>query len=257
MSSANNSQSIGWLVAGVLLGLAGVLISLLKPTWQALPGAGAIAVVNDQVISRAKYEAYLEALRTDGRRPLKDQSVAYILQRIIEEELLVQRGVEVGLLEKDQRTRAALVDAMITMTTTAAEARAPSETELAAFFQDNIDYFTPTARLRVRQLGTTTAVQVPNALLPPNKLREYLGPSLTSELMAQPVGYITRPQDPSSESPVVELMEKEAGRVPSLEEVREQVEAEYVRRAGDRALRDYLEWLTSRSSITFLQGPQT
>ena len=41
---------------------------------------------------------------------------------------------------------------MISMTTTAAEAKAPDEEELAEFFRDNIDYFTPTARLRARQL---------------------------------------------------------------------------------------------------------
>ncbi len=275
-------QSIGWLVSGLVLGLLGVLVSVLTPSWNGSRDSGVVAVVNDTAITRAKYLSYLEALATDKKDPIGTEDSRYVLQRIIEEELLVQRGVEVGLLESDKRTRAALVNGMISMTTTAAEAKAPSERELADFFQENIDYFTPTARLRARQLivkgedaelrageayrllvageqfqrvesefGTAVALIVPDSLLPPAKLREYLGPTLTQMLVEQPAGFVTEPQPMTNGFRIVLLLDKEVGQAPALDDIREQLEAEYVRRSGDRALREYLEWLKDRADISY------
>jgi len=168
------------------------------------------------------------------------------------------------------------------MTTTAAEAKAPSESELAEFFQENIDYFTPTARLRARQLivkgenaeqravlayqrllagesfqvvesefGSAVALSVPDSMLPPAKLREYLGPTLTQMLGEQAAGFVSQPQPVGNGFRIVQLFDKEVGKAPTLEDVREQLEAEYVRRAGDRALREYLEWLKDRADISY------
>ncbi len=281
-SEQATQQSIGWLVLGLVLGLVGVLVSVITPSWDGPGDSGVVAVVNDTAITRAKYLSYLEALATDKKDPIGTEDSQYVLQRIIEEELLVQRGVEVGLLESDKRTRAALVNGMISMTTTAAEAKAPSEGELAEFFQENIDYFTPTARLRARQLivkgegaeqrageayrllvagerfqtveseyGTPVALIVPDSLLPPAKLREYLGPTLTQMLMEQPAGFVTEPQPMSNGFRIVLLLDKEVGQAPIQDDIREQLEAEYVRRSGDRALREYLEWLKDRADISY------
>ncbi|MBE9537598.1 MAG: peptidyl-prolyl cis-trans isomerase [Proteobacteria bacterium] len=281
-SEQATQQSIGWLVSGLVLGLLGVLASVITPSWEGAGDSGVVAVVNDTAITRAKYLSYLEALATDKKDPIGTEDSQYVLQRIIEEELLVQRGVEVGLLESDKRTRAALVNGMISMTTTAAEARAPSEKELAEFFQENIDYFTPTARLRARQLvvrgedaeqrageayrllvagerfqtvesefGTPVALIVPDSLLPPAKLREYLGPTLTQMLLEQPAGFVTEPQPMTKGFRIVLLLDKEVGQAPALGDVRQQLEAEYVRRSGDRALREYLEWLKDRADISY------
>lgn len=275
-------QSIGWLVSGLILGLLGVLLSVITPSWDGASDKGVVALVNDTAITRAKYLSYLEALATDKKDPIRTEDSQYVLQRIIEEELLVQRGVEVGLLQSDKRTRAALVNGMISMTTTAAEAKAPSEEELAQFFQENIDYFTPTARLRARQLivkgedaerrageayrllvageqfqrvenefGTAVALIVPDSLLPPAKLREYLGPTLTQMLLEHPAGFITEPQPMNNGFRIVLLLDKEEGQAPALDNIREQLEAEYVRRSGDRALREYLEWLKDRADISY------
>ncbi|MBE9538129.1 MAG: peptidyl-prolyl cis-trans isomerase [Proteobacteria bacterium] len=275
-------QSIGWLVSGLVLGLLGVLVSVITPSWDVPGDSSVVAVVNDTAITRAKYLSYLEALASDKKDPIGAEDSRYVLQRIIEEELLVQRGVEVGLLESDKRTRAALVNGMISMTTTAAEAKAPSEGELAEFFEENIDYFTPTARLRARQLivkgedaeqrageayrllaagelfqrvesefGSVVALIVPDSLLPPAKLREYLGPTLTQMLLEQPAGFVSAPQPVGSGFRIVQLFDKAVGKAPAMEDIREQVEAEYLRRSGDRALREYLEWLKDRADISY------
>ena len=284
-SEQPTQQSIGWLVSGLVLGLLGMLVSVLTPSWDGTDNTGVVAVVNGTDITREKYLSYLQALSADKKDPIGAEDSIYVLQRIIEEELLVQRGVEVGLLESDKRTRAALVNGMISMTTTAAEAKAPSEKELADFFRANIDYFTPTARLRAQQLvvkgednqsralaayqrlvagegfqavnrefGSAVALTVPNSMLPPAKLREYLGPTMTRMLTEQPAGFVSEPQSMDGGYRIVQLLEKEVGKPPELEQVREQLEAEYVRRSGDQALREYLEWLKDRADISYPSG---
>jgi hypothetical protein len=275
-------QSLGWLVLGLALGLLFVLISVLTPSWDTTRDAEVVVIVNGAPITREKFLSYLQSFSEDRNNPLGSGDSEYILQRIIEEELLVQRGVEVGMLESDKRSRAALVNAMISMTTTAAEAKAPGEEELLEFFEDNLGYFTATSRLWVRQLvvknddngqrtrlahqrlvdgedfyvvsrefGSPVALSVPDSLLPPAKLREYLGPTLTMMLSQQSTGFISDPQLIDSGYRIVQLVENEISQLPEMETVREQLEAEFVRRAGDKALREYLDWLKQRADISY------
>lgn len=275
-------QSSGWPVLGLALGLIFVLVSVLTPSWEHAGDTEVVALVNGAPITREKYLAYLQTLSEDKKDPIRPEDSEYILQRIIEEELLVQRGVEVGMLESDKRSRAALVNAMISMTTAAAEAKAPSEAELTDFYQKNLGYFTATSRLRVRQLvvkgeesserarmanqrllagedfyvvnnelGSDVALSVPDTLLPPAKLREYLGPTLTQVLTEQSAGFVSEPQPMDTGYRIVQLVENEQSQTPELEAVREQLEAEFVRRAGDKALRDYLDWLKQRADISY------
>lgn len=275
-------QSLGWLVLGLVLGLVFVLISVLTPSWSTTNNYEVVAIVNETPITREKFQSYLQTLSEDKKGPLKSEDSEYILQRIIEEELLVQRGMEVGMLESDKRSRAALVNAMISMTTATAEAKAPGEKELSMFFKDNLDFFTPTSRLRVRQLvvngedsqqrvqlahqrlvsgddfytvnrelGSQVALSVPDSLLPAMKLREYLGPTLTQMLTEQSAGFISEPIPMDSGYRILQLVGNEVSQPPEMNTVREQLEAAFVRRAGDNALREYLDWLKQRADISY------
>lgn len=281
-ANRTDPQSSGWLALGLVLGLSAVLVSVLTPSFGDSLDVQVVAVVNGTPIGREKYLAYLQALSTDKKDPIRSEDSEYILQRLIEEELLVQRGVEVGMLESDKRTRAALVNAVIGMATTAAEAKAPSEKELAAFFKENIGYFSIGPRLRVRQLvvigddsgqkaslahqqlisgddftvverefGSDVALSVPDSLLPLAKLREYLGPTLVEMLVNRPAGFVSPPQPIDNGLRIVQVVDVETARQPVFEDVRPQVEAEFVRQSGDRALRDYLEWLKDRADLSY------
>jgi PPIC-type PPIASE domain len=269
-----------WLVIGLVGGLLAALYSVLTPDFSTQERIDVVASVNSRTISREKFLGHLQALSSDKREAITAQDADYVLERIIEEELLVQRGLEVGLADNDKRTRAAIIDAMINMTTANAEASKPSETELENFFDQHREYFSPTARLRVQQLvlgdsaqadeayerlsggeeftvikkkfGVSVALNLPNTLLPLVKLREYLGPSAVTMLQAQPAGFISTPINQGKHYQILWLQEKELGKSPALEDVREQVEAELVRRRGDKSLRDYLQWLKQRADVQYL-----
>lgn len=275
-------QSSSGLALGMVLGLVAAIVSVLTPEWQLEPNVQVVASVNGTPITREKYLSHLQALSTDKKDPITKADSHYVLERIIEEELLVQRGLEVGLLDSDKRTRAAMVNAMISMTTATAEATEPSLEQLNEFLADNIDYFTSSARLRVRQIliggaqaaanakhayqllqtgmpfdtvakrfGKTAALSLPNTLLPPTKLREYVGPAMAQQLQQAEAGFISKPQPSGPDYRLLVLMEKAEGQRPLLADIRPQVEAEYVRRSGDRSLREYLEWLKDRAEISY------
>jgi len=275
-------QSSSGLALGMVLGLVAAIVSVLNPEWQQEPNVQVVASVNGTPITREKYLSHLQALSTDKKDPITKADSHYVLERIIEEELLVQRGLEVGLLDSDKRTRAAMVNAMISMTTATAEATEPNLEQLNEFLADNIDYFTPSARLRVRQIliggeqaatnaqhayqllqigtpfdtvakrfGKTAALSLPNTLLPPTKLREYVGPAMAQRLQQAEAGFISKPQLSGPDYRLFVLVEKTEGQRPLLADIRPQVEAEYVRRSGDRSLREYLEWLKGRAEISY------
>lgn len=278
-------QSLGWLVLGLALGLLSVLVSILIPTSTTMGNDQVVAVVNGSSITQEKFDSHLQAYSIDKKTPLEREDADYILQRIVEEELLVQRGLEVGMLESDKRSRAALVNAMISMTTASAEAKAPTDQQLTDFLEDNLGYFTATPRFRVRQmvingedskqnsslayqrlaageefhvinreLGSEVALSVPNSLLPATKLREYLGPTLTRVIVEQKSGFVSSPQPTDRGYIIMQLLENEIGAAPSMEAVRAQLEADYVRRAGDQALREYIDWLKERADISYPSG---
>ncbi|BFM15793.1 peptidylprolyl isomerase [Maricurvus nonylphenolicus] len=279
---SEDSLSVRWLIGGLILGLLAALYSVLLPEQWQTNNMQVVAEVNGTLITREKYLNHLQALASDKKDAITADDAEYVLQRIIEEELLVQRGLEVGLIDSDKRTRSAMVNAMIGMTTASAEATPPSESDLTDFFNEHIDYFTPTSRIHVsvinltgddagkhaeqavkrlrkgedftvvrQALGSPVALSVPENLLPPTKLREYLGPSLVQTLQHQSVGYISAAMPYGNGFRIIKLVDKEVGQAPAMVTVREQVEAEYVRRLGDQTLREYLAWLKDRADIQY------
>ena len=58
-----------------------------------------VAVIGDVQISKEKYYSQLEGLARDKRNAITRKDKDYVLERMIEEELLIIRAKELGLLE--------------------------------------------------------------------------------------------------------------------------------------------------------------
>ncbi len=245
--------------------------------------ANAVASVNGVPIAAEQYTRLLVGLESDLGRPADDVERARLLDRMIEEELLVQRGLELGLARFDRQVRADLVAAVIDAVVAEAEAVAPSEAELRAFHAENAAFFARPMRQRVRQiffasgenpteaqtrarqararlvagedfevvraLGDETVAKLPDTLLPPSKLREYLGPSALEAALGLEVGGVSELLRSGSGLRLIELVEREPARAPLYEEVEAVVRAEWRRQSGDRALRTYLDDLRGRARV--------
>lgn len=143
-----------WLLAlGAGLGLLFATVGILEsaPGRGGVP-EGAAAVVNGTVIRDLRYQSALEALARDSRDPLTDRDRQHVLDRLIEEELLVQRAVDLGLDRTDPVVRNTLVSAMIETIVAGVGQTEPEADAVEAFYEANREFFARTDRYWVRQL---------------------------------------------------------------------------------------------------------
>jgi len=102
------------LLAGLALGAAlGASGIVLRPASDALPD-DALAVVGEAVVLRADYDRALSSLEAQGR-PVDVAARRRLRDRLVDEELLVQYGVELGLVGSDPRVRSTLSAAVLAL----------------------------------------------------------------------------------------------------------------------------------------------
>jgi len=268
---------------GIVVAAAG-LLERASPTGH-LP-SGAVALVNGTPIRLEDYQRVLTAVDADRRTALDEAQRRAVLERLIDEELLIQRGLELGLVRQDTRVRKNLTTAVIDSVVGEAAEVQPTGADIAAFYAENPELFSRPGRVRVRQvwvragnaaeatraleraqeaarrlrageafpavsaaLGDREVAPLPDALLPPSKLSDYLGPTVLRTLLAMAPGEVSDPIRAQSGYHVLQVVEREANQLAPLAEMRPQVAAEVRRRRSDQALRRYLDDLRSRASI--------
>jgi len=282
------------LAAGAGIGIVLAAVGLLRSgnaTGHALP-RDAVAVVNGQVIRLEEYQRVVNGLQQDRRNGADAAARQHVLDRLIEEELLVQRGLELGFARQDSKLRKDLTAAVIDSIVAEHEGVQPSEAELRAFYDAHLDFFTRPGHLRVRQiwcrvinpadapvaldraqqaahrvragedftvvrsaLGDPEIAPLPDALLPATKLADYLGPTAMRTVLALEPGAVSDPVRSNTGYHVLQLVERQADSAPALDEIKPEVIAEFRRRAADQALRAYLDDLRSRADVVVAPTP--
>ena len=279
-------RSARWLAAGAALGIAAAGYGILRSGDERGLPEEAAASVNGTLISKDTFTRLVAGYESDTREPANPEIRAHMLDRLIEEELLVQRGLALGLAENDRRVRADIVQAMIRAAIVEAEAEQPSERDLELFYEEQREYFTTPGRVRIAQLfvrvedaaadgpaharaeqaraklaagaelaevraalGSAELSPVPDALLPPAKLREYVGPSVLRVALEAEPGAWSAPVRSGMGYHVIAVIEREPASTPPLAEMCEQVNAKWVRDGGDRALRRYLDELREEADV--------
>ena len=289
-------RTLGLLALGASAGLLAAAVGLVTPatpTGRARPD-DAVAIVNGEVIRRDDYERLLAALQSDSRNPIDESARRHVLDRMIEEELLVQRGLTLGLAQVDRRVRADLTQSLIASVVSTAEDRDPDTAELEAFYLDNRDFFTRPGRLRVRQIyfrvpdpdaeaearrraelahdallsgrafeevreeyGDREISPLPDTLLPATKIREYIGPTALAAAAPLEIGAISEPVRSGVGVHLLLLVDRTEALTPEYPEIADQVQTEWRRRAGDRALREYLDELREQGEVETFLDPQS
>jgi hypothetical protein len=238
--------------------------------------------VGERVILEERYLELVNDLAADKRSPLSADDRLFALDRLIDEELLIMRGIELGLPVTSPEIRKTIAAAVIAQIVAEAEATTPDEAALRRLYQTDSEYFTPTARYWLRwwripgsdteaehkaatayeQLSTnmpiaavmqSTGLQpeslLPDQMLPFNKITDYLGPLLAQQASELRPGEFSRPIGSGGSFHILYLLARQEAVLPVFEKVRPMVEAEYLRRSGGDALREYLAWLRGRTEI--------
>jgi hypothetical protein len=291
-TKSSGSYALLPLLVGVGIGVLLAAAGLLSPSGERgrLPPE-AVARVNGEIIRKSDFERVIEAVKRDRKTPIDEVERERLLDRLIDEELLVQRGIELGFTRHDPKVRADLTSAVIAVVTAQHEDQEPSDDELRLFYERERGFFGGPGRLRVRQVfcrvgdiaaapaileraqraaerlrageefavvrsevGDDEVAPLPDASLPLAKLVDYLGPTAARAAVRLEVGAVSEPIRSSTGYHVLQVVEREPDSAPDLEDIRPQVVAEFRRRSGERALREYLDDLRTRAAIEFGAG---
>ncbi len=281
----SKTESPSWrrllFLGGIIGGLAMASLSALTGgefTNSALP-PGAVARVNDAVILRADLARALNAVSAGKRNVLSNEDKAVIMQRLIEEELLVQRALNRGLAEEDPTLRNALVGAVTKDVITRSRAKPISPARLRDFYFQNKARFARPARIFVkavflpRQKASAQMIAfdqalkegaspedlrqrfggqtppVPNGLIPPQKLKDYVGPGPLAALNSLSTGQWSPWIQDKNGVWRLYLVNRTRARIPELSSVQDQVEAAYLDERDDAALRHYIDRLKRKAKI--------
>jgi hypothetical protein len=239
-----------WLLAGgMLVGAALAVFYIVRVPETAEPTTDAVAWVNDRPIFRASYENALQAVagdRKDGT--LRQDDRERVLQRLIDQELLIDRAIELGLHERDPQIRNQLATAMIDFLVRRGEddASAADEAELRAFYEEQHFRFERSPQYRVAVEGG--AVPLPDGPLLAKDIEQRLGPSAARRVAELEVDESAVIGEGGGQY-TVRLLERSGGEPVPFEEARGAVEAAYLRAKSEAAVREFLEVARQRTDI--------
>jgi len=266
-----------------LIGLVAALWVTLAPheAMQAyLPGDGGVAArVNGVPITMLEFERAAQAVQNDRRNVLGPDEAARVLGTLIDEELLAQEAVRLDLVSTDREVRSAAVRGVMRLILSDLTSTEPTDEEMRQFYDDNPALFTYPSRIWVRHLEIDATHEddiaaiaqalrddasfgdihmrfpdvssrpVPDRMIRAEDLSQYLGGGLTDLALAAGEGTVMGPLMSGDTANFIWVVQREDTERATFEELRDQLEDEWRRRAEDRAVSDYVARLRARSSI--------
>lgn len=239
-----------WLLAlGMVVGAALAVVNILRVPDEGPLAAEVVVWVDDRPISRESYERALAAVAADRKDGvLREGDRQRILDRLIDQELLIGRAIELGLHERDPQLRNQLATAMIDFLVRQAEddARGATDADLRNFYEREQFRFERSPQYRIAVRGTS--LPVPDGFLLEKEIAQRLGPTAASNVTSLGVGESTSLGE-GNDALVVTLVDRRAGGVAPFDEAREAVEAAYLRAEGEAAVRAFLDRARGQSDV--------
>ena len=270
-----------------LAGLAGLTFALLTALGILPPQFGnhelrargdvPIASVNGESVSKVEYLRALTAMQAGLDRSLSDTDKRAALQVLIDEEVILQHALNIGLARSDPMARKNLVQALMRSTALLTDYETDTQ-KLETFFKENKHLFVAPRMVRVKVLTTDkvkTADTFRQAMIngetfdaagrhlgltekdlpddiPLGKAADYLGGTARDRLATLKEGEIIGPIKSGSESDrqymFIWLMKATRLDV-EFNEVAEIVKAEWQRRQEEKAFETYLSNLRQTADI--------
>lgn len=274
-------------IASTYLLLAGAGLGLVAAMWSAL-GVGssierfgdAIAVVDGTPIARAVFDSAIEGLASAKRNPLTEAEKREALERIVDEELLLQRALELGLGESDPPSRKALVNAMLQFSIAEASKREPTDADLVRFYAERPKLIAPQPLLTVRGVSFTLkdearagafkaaldkgvafeqavkqvgaeGLLLPNGPVIPAKIAEYAGGTFRDTALSLQDGQTVGPIGIANRLVFVHLIARSETPPPPLEAVKDVVAEEWRKRAAEEAFASYVDALRRKARVSY------
>jgi len=271
-SRAGNRTTLAYAIAA-FLALGAALFTVLGVSVNGRE-MGAVAYVNGDPIPDAEYIRARDAMQAGLTRSLTKEDKTRALQILIDEELLVQEALRLGLGRDDRLVRKNLVQALIRSVTTLNPAAEPNEAEVRAFYEEEKSLFSSPRLVTIEVVrapsegasqgfmdalhkgasfegarATFDLERIPIAArLPFGKVSDYIGGSARDALSKMIEGEIAGPISTGAGDLFIWLR-KDEGAPLVFEQVRDSVEVEWSRRRDEQALEKYVARLRRNARI--------
>jgi len=228
----------------------------------------AIARVGEKEISRQRFEEIIRVLDEQSNSELTFEKKNLIRERLIDEELLIQRAIELDLVRNDSLVKGNVIQTMFQYIINSKELTEPSEAELREYFSKEKNYFSSgkrfklknytfrnlsdaeTARNSLKQgnlesflklVETENSIDLPNVFLTPQKIRDYLGPQVLEELPSLEKGDFSNIFEINQLPSMVICIDILLDNNPKFEEIAEQIKNKFIRDREDSLVKEYIE----------------
>ena len=261
-------------IIGTLLAIYSIMDS--NKNYSSLPDNVA-AVVNDKIIPSERYQTVIQLIKNDKRDDLTDIDRKMALERIIEEELLVQYAYQNGFLEADDLLRKSIVRSVVDSIAEQSISVIPNEKTLRDFYQDNLPLFTIDEQFRIvilssqngsdinagkiiwqdsydipllmSEIGSIKKLEISSDFISKYRLGTLIGPLLRDVVLSLKLGETSEPLETIYGYSIVTLIDKKGRVIPDFKEINEIVLQEYKRRQRETILNDLLSDLKRQSDI--------
>jgi len=152
MTKILNKNSLIFIIA-IILGISLIFYETISfnDEFLQLKNKKAVAFVNDVVISEDQFLKYASNLGADIQPDDDIEILELLLERMIEEELLVQRGIELDLHKKDIGVRKEMIKQVIDFIIQV-EKNQVNEEDIRGFYNENIGKYTPTQKIQFQSI---------------------------------------------------------------------------------------------------------
>ena len=228
----------------------------------------AIARVGEKEISRQRFEEIIKVLDDQSNSELTLEKKNLIRERLIDEELLIQRAIELDLVRNDSLVKGNVIQTMFQHIINSSELVEPSEAELREYFSKEKNYFSSGRRYKLKNytfrnsndaetainflnqsnlvsflklVETESTIDLPNVFLTPQKIRDYLGPKVLDELPSLEKGGFSNIFEINEVPSIVICIDILLDNNPKFEEIAEQIKNKFIRDREDSLVKEYIE----------------
>ena len=138
------------LIIAIIIGISLITYELFNESFEqlTLESSRSVATVNGESISEEQFLKYAINLGANLDSGEDIDILELLLERMIEEELLVQRGIELSLHKNDIEVRKSIIQQVIAFIIQVEDSQ-PDEEELINYFQKNINKYAPTELIHI------------------------------------------------------------------------------------------------------------
>ncbi len=228
----------------------------------------AIARVGEKEISRQKFEEIIKVLDDQSNSELTLEKKNLIRERLIDEELLIQRAMELDLVRNDSLVKGNVIQTMFQYIINSSDLAEPSEAKLREYFSKEKNYFSSGKRYKLKNytfrnlsdaetarnslnqgnlesflklVETENSIDLPNVFLTPQKIRDYLGPKVLEELPSLEKGRFSNIYEINQVPSIVICIDVLLDNNPKFEEIIEEIKNKFIRDQEDSLVKEYIE----------------